>query len=64
MRTWIAALLIGVCASLPLSTAAIGQFLLQGIVATGGTPPACSNSFDFSDPCNSQYIFILAEPFQ
>jgi hypothetical protein len=63
-RNFIAALLIGVCASILGSTDTIAQFLLQGIVATGGTPPACSNSFDFSDPCNSQYIFILAEPFQ
>lgn len=59
MRTWIAALLIGVCASLLASTDTIAQLLMPGIVATGGTPPSCSNSLDFSDQCNSQYFLLL-----
>ncbi len=25
----------------------------------GGPPPSCSNSLDFSDACNSQYIGLL-----
>lgn len=25
----------------------------------GNPPPACSNSLDFSDACNSQYIGVL-----
>lgn len=58
MRTWVAAMLIGVCASLPLSTAAIAQLLMPAINATGGTPPACSNSLNFSQACNSQYIVM------
>lgn len=59
MRTWIAALLIGACASLFGSADTLAQLLTPAINDTGGAAPACSNSLDFSKACNSEYINVV-----
>ena len=45
------------------TTAIAGTILLMGIgtgAPGGGTPPPpCSNSLDFTDQCNSQYITVI-----
>lgn len=44
------------------SSAIAGTILLMGIGngAPGGGPPVvCSNSLDFTDACNSQYITVV-----
>lgn len=53
----LAALLLFAYASL-LSTVAVAQFLMPGVVIAGGAP-ACSNKLDFSVACNSQYINVV-----
>jgi len=45
-----------------ISTAALAGFLpllKAGMGTGGGVGPACSNSLDFSDGCNSQYITVI-----
>ncbi len=45
------------------SSAIAGTILLMGIGlgAPGGSgpPPTCTNSLDFSDACNSQYVAVV-----
>lgn len=41
------------------SSAIAGTILLMGIglgTPASGPPPSCSNSLDFTDQCNSQYV--------
>lgn len=41
------------------SSAIAGTILLMGMglgTPASGPPPVCSNSLDFSDQCNSQYV--------
>lgn len=40
------------------SAPACPQFLGAGVVVSG-SPPACSNTLDFSHACNSQYISVV-----
>lgn len=45
-----------------VAPAVAGTILLMGIgLGTPGSapPPSCSNSLDFSDGCNSQYVPVL-----
>lgn len=32
---------------------------LAGTTGTGTPPPVCSNSLDFTDGCNSQYLSVM-----
>lgn len=51
--------LIVVVGLLISSSAIAGTILLMGIglgTPNSGPPPVCSNSLDFSDQCNSQYV--------
>lgn len=57
-RFWliVALMALGVTAA-----GAAGSMMLlrvgPGSPNSGGAPPVCSNQLDFSDPCNSQYLF-------
>lgn len=53
-------LLIGVAFILASGVAVASLPLTQaGSQVTGGGPPVCSNSLDFTDACNSQYISVI-----
>lgn len=43
------------------TSATAGTILLlrAGQGASGVVPPSCSNSLDFTDSCNSQYITVI-----
>ena len=37
----------------------IGFGIISGTVGSAPAPPACSNAFDFTQACNSQYITVI-----
>lgn len=46
--------------SLITTSAIAGTLLLMNVGLNGsGIAPACSNSLDFTDACNSQYITVI-----